>query len=136
MIWIKVTEALPNNGRLALLMVIDTEKKDHPYYLLGGRRNDQWENLPKNYEVMQWAYVHPPKTDVKEFEIWSEGFEVMEGRGLAMCHGKLTASSFKEACDKLAEIDKGFNLYYSPEKMTYWGCRLFDNEMQARESFG
>ena len=66
------------------------------------------------------------------FEIWSEGYAVMEGRGTAHHHGNIEANSFKEACD----IFFNNNKLYNPERLTYWGCKLFDNETDARKSFG
>lgn len=69
---------------------------------------------------------------MKEYNIWSEGFIVMEGRSGAHYHGKIKANSFKEACDNFFKNDS----LYSPERMTYWGCKLFDNEQEARKSYG
>ena len=68
----------------------------------------------------------------KVFEIWSEGYAITGGRGKALFHGKIKATSFKEACDILFDDDK----FYNPENLTYWGCKLFDNETDARKSFG
>ena len=68
----------------------------------------------------------------KTFEIWSEGYVVMEGRGTAHHHGNIEANSFKEACD----IFFNNNKLYSPERLTYWECKLFDNETDARKAFG
>ena len=68
----------------------------------------------------------------KSFDIWSEGFAITGGSSGAHYHGTTSASSFKEACDKYF---KGDSLYDS-ERMTYWGCRLFDNSSDARKSFG
>ena len=71
-----------------------------------------------------------------KFDIWSEGFLVtgMEGSpttAFCLCEN-VEANSFKEACDKALNKDPDYN----SEKLAYWGCRLFDNEEQARESFG
>jgi hypothetical protein len=71
------------------------------------------------------------------YEIWSEGYRFSgEEGGGAICWGKIEANSFKEACDKLAEKNRCFRECYRPEQMTYWSCRLFDNEADARKSFG
>jgi len=68
------------------------------------------------------------------FEIWSEGFSATGQSGSAIRHGQgcVKAKSFKAACAKFF----GANRYFNREKMTYWGCRLFDNEKEARKSFG
>ena len=67
----------------------------------------------------------------KIFEIWSEGYVITGGSGRALFHGKIKATSFKEACDILFDDDK----FYNPKNLTYWGCKLFDNETDARKSF-
>lgn len=73
---------------------------------------------------------------MKEYEIWSEGFVVMEGRGVAILHGYATGNDFKEACINYSKTNKEFEFYFDPERMTYWGCGLFDNETDARRNFG
>lgn len=70
------------------------------------------------------------------YEIWSEGFVVQGNSSGAIYHGSEYARTFKEACNKLSKKSLEFNRYYDPEDMTFWGCRLFDNESEARESFG
>lgn len=71
-----------------------------------------------------------------EIEVWSEGYAATGERGEAVCHGVVKAASLREACDALAKRDRAFRAYYDPERMTFWGCRLFDNEESARRSFG
>lgn len=50
----------------------------------------------------------------------------------------IEADSFKKACIKyLNSIEaKRFNGYVNKEKLSIWGCRLYDNEKQARKRFG
>ena len=69
-------------------------------------------------------------------EIWSEGYRATGERGSATLHGVVEAKSLKEACAKLAASDPEFARYYDPKHGTYWGCRLFGNEQDARELFG
>ena len=66
------------------------------------------------------------------YEIWSEGYVCTGNRSTAYFHGKQEAESFNEACDNFFKTDK----YYNPNTMTYWGCHLYDNEGQARRTFG
>lgn len=42
------------------------------------------------------------------------------------------AGSFQEACDKHFGNDANYNR----KILTYWGCGLYDNEEDARETFG
>ena len=50
--------------------------------------------------------------------------------------GKMVAETFEEAAEKWANQEASDKSLFSKEKMTYWGCRLYDNEGDARESFG
>ena len=70
------------------------------------------------------------------YEIWSEGYRATGEYGYAMKNGTQSAESFQEACDKLALADRAFALNYNSTTLTYWGCRLFDSEWDARKSFG
>ena len=71
-----------------------------------------------------------------EFSIWSEGYRATGGYGHAQYEGVGHGETFQEACDDLARRNQVFNKYYDPERLTSWGCRLFDNESDARKSFG
>ena len=73
---------------------------------------------------------------MKLYEIWSEGYRCNVDRGEATLHGRTHAINFKEACNMLAMMDKGFAAYFDPKTMTYWGCGLFDSEQKARRNFG
>lgn len=81
---------------------------------------------------------------MKDYEIWTEGFRATAERGGAHYHGTVTANSLDKAVEKLAKKNSSFDKYvsYSPNpkrkgsSYTYWGCRIFDNEEQARKSFG
>jgi len=73
---------------------------------------------------------------MRKYEIWSEGFSATGEYGPAQLMGSSEGNSFEDACRRLAEKESGFDEYYNPERNTYWGCRLFDNEADARRSFG
>ena len=75
--------------------------------------------------------IEPPVVNL-DFEVWCEGFAATGQSGAAFCVGTVGAPTFEEACHALL----GDNESYDAEKRTYWGCGLFDNETQARESFG
>lgn len=70
--------------------------------------------------------------DMTEYEIWSEGYAASGDRGGASLHGTATANSFAEACEIVLSGDFNFN----KEQLTYWGCRLFGKETDARKTFG
>ena len=74
---------------------------------------------------------------MKEFEIWIEGYSATGESAPAMFIGKCVASTFKEACETFID-DKGQNLPLDVNRQhpSIWCCRLFDNEQDARKSFG
>lgn len=49
-----------------------------------------------------------------------------------MPYGVVWAKTFKEACDKYFKDDP----LYDAKNLTYWGCKLFNNEHDARKAFG
>lgn len=72
----------------------------------------------------------------KLYEIWAEGYAATGGCSGATLLGRIRGENFKDACKKLANKDLAFGLYFDEKRMTYWGCSLFDNEADARKSFG
>lgn len=72
----------------------------------------------------------------RAWDIWSEGYLATGMEGIpapAQFMGTVTAKSFAEAC---AIRFKDDTKYYDPKTNTYWMCRLFDNEGDARKAFG
>ena len=69
-----------------------------------------------------------------KFEVWMEGFACSgEGeRANAILQSTQEADSFQEACEKAFQDDPNFDATH----LTVWGCRLFDNEADARKAFG
>jgi hypothetical protein len=66
------------------------------------------------------------------WDIWVEGFRMDRFRGRASFIDKAIGKTFQEACDKYYE---GHGLYNS-KNLSFWGCKLFDNEDDARKSHG
>jgi hypothetical protein len=62
------------------------------------------------------------------FRVWREGYL---GRQAAFL-GERQAGSFREACDLVCADVHG----YDPDDLRIWACYLFDNEADARKSFG
>lgn len=73
---------------------------------------------------------------MKKYSIWSEGYVVTGNSSGAIYHGESEGNSFKEAVENLCKKEKGFSAYVNLEKLTYWGCKLYDNESDARKTFG
>lgn len=86
---------------------------------------------------------------MKEYEIWSEGYMATGEHGTAHLHCKINANSFDEAVE-LANKNENLGAekydrrsfmseeYYQNRRSNWkiWGCALFDNEADARKSFG
>lgn len=103
---------------------------------------------------------------MREYEIWSEGYAATGEHSPAHFHGKSFGNTFEEAIENFRHpediiaayngeviVKKGSPLSYekteryvedkkSPLGMklktvyTTWACRYFDNEKDARKSFG
>lgn len=79
---------------------------------------------------------------MKIYKVWSEGYSVTGQHCTAFIIGEIKAPSFGDACELLhqkpeykslfstATLPNGDTAYFS------WGCRLFDNEQDARKNFG
>lgn len=75
---------------------------------------------------------------MQKYNIWMQGYLCSGMEGIpekATYKGEFEVNSFKEACDMWSKTLKEPH-YYNSEYLTYWGCKLFDNEVDARKSFG
>jgi chloramphenicol O-acetyltransferase len=115
------------------------EKGQHVYYTPA-------EGEDKRYDAVN----HYP--DTKRYEVWVEGYAATGESGKAHLAGTAEARNFADACHKvfcrlhlesmLADEKNPSRQYdagrwdYDPTNLTYWGCALFDNERDARRSFG
>jgi len=72
---------------------------------------------------------------VSTWHIWSEGYAATGSSSGAVLMGITEARTFQEACDKVM-ADARYAKYYDAKRRTYWGCRLSDNESDARSYFG
>jgi hypothetical protein len=71
-------------------------------------------------------------------EIWIEGYRASGNSGPAKLLGRVEAETFADACDELCSPPDWQQRYgcYNRQKGTVWGCRLFNNEADARAAFG
>lgn len=76
----------------------------------------------------------------KNIEIWSEGYRASGDSSTAIFIGQFMAESFDEAVEL---YNKNRNKHYTMEAKKHadghwsiYACRLFDNELEARKSFG
>jgi hypothetical protein len=73
-----------------------------------------------------------------KFEIWSEGYAATCDRGRACLMRTVEADTFLDACVKAFDGNKLFcaNQGEKDYLPTYWGCRLYPTEQEARREFG
>ena len=77
-----------------------------------------------------------------EYEVWSEGYAITGNYSEACFEGMSYGETFDEAVIKLLShrLDKdkeepdGYRRYDG--RLCVWGCRIFDNETDARKAFG
>ncbi len=66
------------------------------------------------------------------YAVWSEGYVISGNEAPAEFHGNANASTFSDACRQLL----GDRSDFDAARLTLWGCRLFDNEADARKFNG
>jgi hypothetical protein len=71
------------------------------------------------------------------FDIWSEGYAATGERAGAHYHGCARGVDFRDACVRFFRRQPERDAqYFDARRLTYWACKLFDNESAARRSFG
>ncbi len=100
---------------------------------------DDW--LFRLEEILtQKQIIKYPKNDEfgrMSYKIWSEGYAATGERAGAQCHGTFSALDFREAVSLWKKtLDVHSASLVDVETLTFWGCHLFDNEKEARKSFG
>ena len=73
-------------------------------------------------------------------QVWMEGFIIQGNSGGASLVGTYEASDFDDAVKQYNE-DYKVDAHHLPadkrgDHWSIWGCRLYDNEADARRSFG
>jgi hypothetical protein len=77
-----------------------------------------------------------------KYEIWSEGYsatcqhekatQLITEEGKRLWEGE----TFQKACEAAIRELKWDMKFYDAHRNTYWACGFFDNEVDARKSFG
>lgn len=74
---------------------------------------------------------------MKKFKIWMEGYAATGESGSAHYIGSAEGETFEEACKNYRDKEgKPLGLDKHYHYPSIWACRLFDNEQDARKSFG
>lgn len=74
----------------------------------------------------------------KTIDLWTEGYHVQEGLCPARFCGTFECDTLKEAIIMYKETltDPYSISCIDVEDESFWGCKFFDNEADARKSFG
>jgi hypothetical protein len=98
-----------------------------------------YKRTPKGEALLAGAKQDsaPPQT-LRTWAIWSEGFAVTGQASPATHHGNYSGATFLDACKAWAATTEDPKLFKIDNGgfPSYWGCRLYDNETDARKSFG
>jgi len=73
---------------------------------------------------------------MKAISVWMEGYWATGCRASTLFCGTFKANNLREACQKWVDQEEGREEYYDAKNNTYWGCRFFDNETEARKIYG
>jgi len=132
----------------------DSIEEFEEYYLrdLSERLLDTNYYTDKNgVEIKIPPINHHP--ELKEYEVWMEGYAATGENSGASLVGKVKARNFSQACHILMckqhlewinkTNDPNYTQYaeagrwdYDPSRLTYWGCSLYWSEKLAKKSFG
>ncbi|MBA1218164.1 hypothetical protein [Pseudomonas fulva] len=109
-------------------------------------KDHQYTQLAKTETVEVWRAKKPgsirngSEPAIRAIEVWTEGYSVTGNRSPAQRMGVYQAATFDDAvAQHLQTLDaEGQSFYRQSENGVWscWGCRLFDNEADARRSFG
>lgn len=136
----------PINFNFAYLPEFDDTKPDYYKWTMAvplGNMKDAPEKI---------TYSKP---ETKMYQVWTQGYRATGEHGTATYHGECYAENFVEACKRILGHDKSFEVR-EPIEVTsesarlgmarmginqetvcfLWVCRCFDNEADARKSFG
>lgn len=78
----------------------------------------------------------PVDEQLREFTIWLEGYLITGGGGGAVFEGTWKGKDFRDAVLRMVKAKGLDDSNFNEERLSYWGCRYFDNEADARRTFG
>ena len=74
---------------------------------------------------------------MKQHQVWIEGYRATGESGGARFLGTYEAETFAEAVEMALDANnmdrQGF---FNAERLTYWGCKFYDNGNDAVSTFG
>ena len=77
--------------------------------------------------------INKEKAPLYSYDIWCEGYQATGESGRAhLMSENVSGRDFKNACCKHFKKDNKFN----KDRLSYWAYKLYDNEIDAKKSFG
>lgn len=121
---------------VTICILVQTEGKTNPVLV---------KNMLRNYLAQQIFLFtlrnlsNPLAKNSMMFDVWSEGYAATGQSSRAIYHGKYEGIDFKDAVANFtktldAKTQSYINLETDPPR--FWGCRFFDNEIDARKFCG
>lgn len=75
--------------------------------------------------------------DTHNIDLWLEGYQCVECSSTAVFLGTYKAGNLRDAVSQwVNEEPNERKEYVDMLKLTYWGCKFYDNELDARRNFG
>lgn len=72
-----------------------------------------------------------------QYNIWMEGYSCTGESAVARLIATHEGDSFRDACVSFSKnVDAKRLGIFDEENLSFWGCRLFENEKEARLRFG
>lgn len=73
-----------------------------------------------------------------KIKLWTEGYAATGERAGAMCHGEFEGETLRDAviAYRASLNSRASRECVDVDRLTFWGCQFFDNEADARKSFG
>lgn len=78
-------------------------------------------------------------TKMEKYQVWLEGYVCTGQRASAEYLGEFEGANFEEACLEASIARFGIaetQIFYDANRNTFWGCRFYNNESEARKTFG
>lgn len=73
---------------------------------------------------------------MNQYTIWMEGYSATGESAPASILGYAKGENFTDAVKNFKNENPKHAEYIDLDRLTYWGCKLFNTESQARRGFG
>lgn len=110
-----------------------------------GKSYKKWRKNKRISTLRDEIKLRDFKSEMKTFmqyHLWMEGYSATGNYSPATYLGTFVAESFIEACKKWHSTLQASSRTNCPLNIdengvvTYWACRIFDNELDARKIYG